>query len=161
MCAEALRARVAEIFEGRTTVEDLLDVFTFEHKFNGKTFAAEARLSLGASYDVELRGRFLCRNAEPAEAGTFYRRFYRKHDILFAHHADIRVTPVYQDHKLATTHYTRALRFYASVGLQCVYIWRRTEMGPTVWSGFAFDLQDPVERDTSEVILRRHPCEIC
>lgn len=154
MCTEALRARVNEIFEGRATVDDLLDVFTFEHNFNRKVFTAEARLSLGAENDVELRGKFLCRNAAPAEAGTFYRRFYRNNDILFAHHADIRVTPAYQDHKLATTHYTRALRFYASIGLQCVYM-EANQDGPTVWPGFAFELRDPTERDDYEAILRR------
>ena len=149
-----MQSRLAQIFEGATTLDELREAFCFDHTYNGKYFEARATVTIGTENDIEVRGTFRCTNVAPEKAGHFYRRFYRKGANLRVHHAIIYVEEPHRDHDLATVHYGRLLAYYAKIGVGCVEM-EANQDGPTVWPGFAFSLSRPDQRDRYEQLLKR------
>ncbi len=149
----ALLAKINELFQGRTDKDEIIEAFSFEHEFENKRFQATATVTLGTRDDIEIRGTFTCLNAEPKEAGSFYRRLHKRGGSIVCHHARIFVVPEHRLHRLATTHYVKLFRFYDRVGVEGAYM-EADEYGPVIWPGFGFSLKEQRDRDRYDELLK-------
>lgn len=149
-----IRAIIDHLFEGRSTVEALIEAFTIEHEFEGKRFTSTVELSLGPNDDLWIMGQFICTNALPMIAGTFFRRFYRKSNLLRVHHANIAVVPTHRHHYIATTHYLKLIRYYDRVGVLSISL-EANQDGPTIWPQFGLSLIEQGQRNRYEHIVRK------